>query len=81
VNGKRLKMVYLSPYNDQIAFIEYKDDTTDYCLPQAWHENIDAIRKQTVNHPRHHSKLASFAKEVGKEIGIEFTKDMIGAIF
>jgi hypothetical protein len=73
--------VYLSPYSDQHAFIEYQDKTTVYLLPNTWHESIDAIRsKSPANH--HHSNISAiFGKEFSKSFGEEAGKAMVGAVF
>jgi len=81
--------VTLSPYTIEHVFVEYTDGTTNYRLPESWHDAVRTVDKgprkhQVVNHSSNGfvSNVAKqVGKEVGKEVGREVGKEIVGALF
>ncbi|KAG8918241.1 hypothetical protein FRC00_012683, partial [Tulasnella sp. 408] len=51
--GKHIKSLTLSPYNDQFAFIEFEGGNAAYMVPESWRAAIDNVCP-------HHSKISAF---------------------
>lgn len=51
--GKHIKSLTLSPYNDQFAFIEFEGGNAAYMVPESWRPAIDNVCP-------HHSKISTF---------------------